>query len=91
VHDAVEKDKEEFNAAWENHKEKNPHHWENWTKKEGGWVCNCVCMVVDWMAMGMKFNDTPREYYEKNKDKIKLPNYAIKFMYKIFELLEATK
>jgi hypothetical protein len=41
-------------------------------------------MVIDWMAMGYKFGDTAQQYYEKNKEKIKLPGYAVKFMYEIF-------
>ena len=44
-------------------------------------------MVLDWMAMGYKFGDTAQEYYEKNKDKIALPNIAIPFMYETFERL----
>lgn len=85
-----EKDKSGFDAAWEHHKAENPHHWENWTKKEtvrfpNELACHCVCMVCDWMAMGMKFNDTAQEYYEKNKDKIDLPDWAVTFLYEIFE------
>jgi len=30
-------------------------------------------MVLDWMAMGLKFGDTAEEYYENNRDKIKIP------------------
>jgi hypothetical protein len=42
-------------------------------------------MVIDWMAMGIKFNDTAQSYYEKNKDKIDLPEKGVKFIYEIFE------
>ena len=41
-------------------------------------------MVLDWMAMGYKFGDTAQEYYEKNKEKIELPDWAIEFIYEIF-------
>lgn len=79
----------DMSEAWEHHKENNPHHWENWTKKSGWipfeWEVHCVHMVIDWMAMGYKFGDTAQSYYESNKDKIELPDYAVKFIYEIFE------
>ena len=39
------------------------------------------------IAMGYEFGDTAKEYYENNKDKIILPEWAIKEMYKIFEII----
>ena len=81
--------KASLDKAWQHHIENNPHHWENWTKQKYSnpheWEINCVCMVVDWMAMGYKFGDTAQEYYESNKSKIKLPDYAVKYIYEIFE------
>lgn len=78
--------------AWEHHKSKNPHHWESWIKIQTPnpyeWEVHCVHMIVDWMAMGYKFGDSAKEYYETNKEKIKLPDYAVDFIYKIFERLE---
>jgi len=79
----------DFAAAWEHHKGENPHHWENWAATEffnpyAGEV-HCVCMVADWMAMGYQFGDTAREYYEKNKDRIELPEWAVRFIHEIFE------
>ena len=83
---------DEFMAAWDHHKEKNKHHWENWADKEFYHPyeaeCHCVCMVIDWMAMGKKFGDTAQEYYEKNKGRIKLPDWAIRFIYEIFERIK---
>ena len=78
--------------AWEHHKEKNYHHWETWTQHSktnnpNEWEVHCVHMVVDWMAMGYVFEDNAKEYYEKHKDDINLPHYAIEFMYKIFDKL----
>jgi hypothetical protein len=83
---------DDFDAAWESHKKHNNHHWENWTKKEfhdpyQDEIC-CVHMICDWMAMSMKFGDTPKSYYEKNKERIDLPDWAIKFIYEIFDNLE---
>ena len=45
-------------------------------------------MVIDWMAMGYVFGDTPRSYYESNKENIKLSDEHVQFMYQIFEKLE---
>lgn len=70
--------------AWEHHKDNNPHHWENWTKRENEWEINCVHMVCDWIAMGYEFKDNAQQYYEKNKKRIKLPVYAVVFIYEIF-------
>ena len=63
------------------------HHWENWAEKEGGILSSLpvVHNVCDWMAMGTKFNDTAKEYYEKNKEKMKIPKWAESVMYEIFE------
>ena len=79
----------EFKTAWEHHKLHNPHHWENWSEKiakANPYQVACIVQnVCDWMAMGMKFDDTAQIYYEKNKDKIKIPKDAESFMYNIFE------
>ena len=89
---AREKNHSGFDAAWWHHKENNLHHWETWTLKPfwypEEWVVHCVHMVVDWMAMGYVSGNTAREHYEKNKEKINLPQYAIDFVYEIFERIE---
>lgn len=81
-----------FSDAWEHHKKHNPHHWENWTKKKyyepNLWEVDAMHMVIDWLAMSYRIGDTPRAYYEKNKDKIKLPDYGIDFIYDVFKRLE---
>lgn len=81
--------KYDLGEAWMHHKLCNSHHHENWTlnavENSTTWKVNCVHMIIDWMAMGYKFNSPPREYYEKNKDMIVLPDFAIEFMYKIFD------
>lgn len=80
--------------AWENHKKENPHHWQTWVKyfvtAEGSraWQVHCIHNIVDWLAMGYKFNDTPRGYYEKNKADIQIPPPALEFMFEIFDALE---
>ncbi len=80
-----------FAEAWKHHKTHNPHHWETWTKglyyQPNEWECHCVCMIVDWMAMGLEFGGTAQEYYEKNKERIALPAHGVKFIYEIFKRL----
>lgn len=78
-----------LDSAWGHHKNNNPHHWENWTNRtDRDQYLDLVHMVVDWMAMSMRFNDTPRKYYESHKHDIKLPEWAIEIMYEIFDRLE---
>jgi len=84
------KDKVLFDRAWDHHKDLNEHHWQNWTVN---FATNpyadafLVMNIVDWIAMGLKFNDTAKDYYEKNKDSIKLPEWAVKLMYEIFDCI----
>lgn len=79
----------DMSEAWEHHKKENPHHWENWTaikpRIDADWEVHCVHMVVDWIAMGYKFGDTARDYYEKNKEKIDIPDYAVDFINQVFD------
>lgn len=87
--DGEKKDKDLFKKAWEHHKINNEHHWENWTVKDSKKyyddIVNCVHMVVDWIAMGFEMGDTAKQYYEANKDKIDLPDWAVEFIYNIFD------
>lgn len=88
------KDTELFKSAWDNHLKHNLHHWQSWVEIEekcpNELACHCVCMVCDWMAMGMKFNDTAEEYYTKNKDKIDIPEWAVTFIGEMFTRLRRT-
>ena len=85
------KDKDLFKSAWKHHKENNDHHWQNWTNENStNPYFEIVCLVeniIDWVAMGFEFNDTAKSYYEKNKEEIKLPEWAIKEMYLIFDCI----
>lgn len=77
---------EAYNLALEIHKKENEHHWQNWSLKETteGYYhpyeaeLHLIHMLCDWIGMGYKY------YYEKNKDEIKLPDWAIKLMHEIF-------
>lgn len=85
--------KEAFAQAWANHLRHNPHHHENWVRKpyynpyEA--EMHCVCMVIDWMAMGLEFGDTAESYYKRNKDTIDLPLWAVKLIREIFDRTRA--
>ncbi len=79
---------EDFGFAWDNHKKENTHHWESIRYKDGqGGISemDIVHMIIDWTAMGYKFGGTAQEYYEFNKDKIKIQDSFVPFMYEIFE------
>lgn len=79
----------EMAEAWEHHKMKNPHHYENWTSVSWGdcfyWEVHCVHMILDWIAMGYKFGNTARDFYEKNKVKIGLSSAEEGFVNEIFD------
>lgn len=85
-----QRDKDLFTSAWEHHKEHNSHHWQTWTIKYKDNIyadAFLVMMIVDWVAMGFEFGDTAKEYYEKNKNEIQLPEWAIELMYQIFDCI----
>lgn len=72
-----------FDAAWENHKTQNRHHHETADNYH-----DLVHMVVDWVAMSYKFNDNPRDFYEKTKPKMNLKPEFHDFISKQFDHLE---
>lgn len=81
------KDKQLFKSAWNHHKEHNRHHWETWTSSPILHdIVYVIENVIDWVAMGFvegKIN--AKEFYEKNKHKIDIPDWAVGIMYKIFD------
>lgn len=61
----------EFDKAWVHHYNENPHHWDHWKNDPDCMSFIYVLeMVLDWIAMGIKFNNTALDWYEKNKDNI---------------------
>jgi len=72
-----------FIKAIDHHIKSNHHHHE--TAKN---FIDIVHMVIDWTAMGYKFGDTARQYYEKNKDRIRLSEDHKRFMYTIFDRID---
>lgn len=87
--DKKEKEDADIALAFDNHLNHNIHHWQTWTKHVDYPYADIYLVdnIVDWMAMGFEFGDTAKEYYEKNKDKIEMPEWAIILMYKIFDRL----
>lgn len=74
----------EFDKAWIHHYTHNPHHWNHWVGKvEKMPKIYVVEMTLDWIAMGIKFNNTALEYYESNRSKITLSKEAEDLFFKL--------
>ena len=94
----INKDIENFYLfALVHHIEHNDHHWETWTKinyfknkklNNNMKKIHCVHMIIDWTAMGYKFNDSAKEFYEKREKDFLIPKKYVKFMYEIFDRLK---
>lgn len=78
----TEKDKKNsrFEYGWLHHQRKNKHHWDYWVNGNGKPINiptkYLIQMICDWKAMGIKFGDTAKEFYLKNKNKIILEKYS---------------
>ena len=64
-----------FENAWRHHYQYNDHHWEYYKTIYG--CCEIpkpalAELILDWIAMSMNPSSKAYDYYEKNKDKIKL-------------------
>lgn len=66
-----EKNREIFDKAWQHHYGTNKHHWEHWNGEKIPLVY-ILELLCDWKAMSLKFGDTPLDYYNKNKGKMKI-------------------
>lgn len=87
----------EFNKAWLHHIHNNPHHPQYWVYYDEDTNNVTVYdmddkyiieMLLDWIAMGYKFNDTCYNYYEsKGKNKL----FADKTRTKVEYLLSKIK
>ena len=81
-----ENNKSDFDKAWEHHWKNNSHHWQyrknktSFNKDNKEEVLDVLENVLDWMAMGYKFNDRPYQYYENNKNNIILCDDERKYL-----------
>lgn len=79
-----EVDKDEFNKAWVHHYTNNPHHWDYWVGKIQDMTPIYVAeMTLDWIAMGMKFNNSALDYYNKNKNAISISKKTETLFFKL--------
>ena len=72
-------DKKLMNQSWNHHQKTNPHHWQYWLMYEDGKTVALdmpfeyiIEMLCDWLAMSIKFNNKPSEWYETNRPKMLL-------------------
>ena len=77
--DGEKKDKTIMNNGWLNHIRLNKHHWNYWVivDAEGVTALDMPVeyiaeMILDWLAMSMKFNNSVKDFYKNNVDKMVL-------------------
>jgi len=81
-----EENKSDFDKAWEHHWKNNSHHWQyrknktSFDKDNKEEVLDVLENILDWIAMGYKFNDRPYQYYENNKNNITLCDDERKYL-----------
>ena len=89
-----EKNKDVFDKAWKHHYEHNSHHWEYHLtngKPKPMSKLNIAEMILDWIAMSIKFKNSPLEWYKENKDRINLEKRSRDQVESILVTLAATK
>ena len=62
--------KEMFDKAWEHHYKVNDHHPEHWVKNGIAYPMSALAraeMFCDWLAMSIKFNTVPSDWYWKHE------------------------
>ena len=79
-----------FDNAWKHHYSNNLHHW-NWWYETGNMehmtIPYIVEMICDWEAMGYKFGNTSKQYYDENRDKIQLGQRQRLFAEELMKLI----
>ena len=82
---------QDFANAWLHHYTYNDHHWENWDTLEltvenaPSFESRMLHMVIDWTAMGYKFGDTARSFYESERCGVIFTGAAHALLYSIFD------
>lgn len=78
---------EEFELACKHHILHNKHHWDFWIdpstlelpdikEDDRQYKLYCIERVCDWLAMARQHDEEKDEWYEANKDSIKMPDWA---------------
>ncbi len=81
--------KEDFKKAVEHHKVNNFHHFESLQNYAGlDWKCYTIEMICDYIAMGWEFGLYIFEYYDKNREKIKLPHEYKMYLEQVLNILK---
>ena len=79
----IDGNKYDMSDAWDNHKTMNHHHHETAETES-----DIVHLVVDWLAMSIKFGDTPLSYYNSTKADIDLPDELTELLETILNKVE---
>jgi hypothetical protein len=85
------KNQQDFENAWMHHYMHNDHHWENWdileitVENALDFERRMLHMVIDWTAMGYKFEDTARAFYESGRCGVVFTGAAHALLYSIFD------
>lgn len=90
--------KDDFDLAWKHHYLNNDHHWEHYVINDDIGedsddnynpipIDALLELVCDWMAMGIKFNNTAIEYYNKNKETIYFNKETRELLERILKLI----
>lgn len=81
--------KREFKKAVEHHKSNNFHHFESLQSyMKSDWKCYIIEMICDYIAMGWEFGIYIFEYYDKNREKIKLPQEYKIYLEQVLNILK---
>lgn len=87
--DGEEVDEVEYQKAWIHHYLSNPHHWEYWLENDVEdhefELLSTVEMVCDWMSVGSSCGNTAKEFYEQNKEKIRISDWKRTLITEIFK------
>lgn len=91
----LEWQKDRFDEAWLHHQHLNPHHWQHWILKNDDGSSRLLYipqhfvkeMVADWMGAGRAITGKWEavEWYNKNKDKIKLHTSSRQLVERLLE------
>lgn len=89
-----ERETEAFELACRHHIRNNKHHWDFWLNEDTGelnvpdereYKLYCVERVCDWLAMAKQHNEYKTDWWDANKDAIKLTDYGRELIEDLFK------